>query len=178
MLPSQGAARHREDLAVLFERHPGGDQRAAFLSRLNDYDPEAEPRYEAVAGREVLGHRWRSDRQFADDRAAALDNRLGQFAMLGRVDDVDAASHHGERFAVSVERTLMRLAVDSARQTAHDGEALGRQLEAEPLRHPAAGVAGSARADDCEASGLGADEAGPRTNRYGGGSAISRRLGG
>src|ERR1700687_756358 len=51
----QGAAGHGEDLAVLLERHAGGDQRAAFLGRLNDYHPKAKPRYKAVAGGEVLG---------------------------------------------------------------------------------------------------------------------------
>src|SRR5580658_4862119 len=67
--------------------------------------------------------------------------------MFGRVNDIDAASQHGERLAMSVEGPLMRFAVDSSRQTADDGEALGRQLEAEPLRHPASDIAGGARAD-------------------------------
>ncbi len=48
----------------------------------------------------------------------------------------------------------MRLAVDSARQPADDGEALGGQLEAEPMRHPAPDIAGRARADDSDARGV------------------------
>src|SRR5208337_1306136 len=66
-------------------------------------------------------------------------------------DHVDAASHYGNRFAVRVEGALMRLAVDSTRQPAHDGEALGRQLEPEPLRHPPPDVTRRARAYDCDA---------------------------
>src|SRR6202035_5271029 len=50
--------------------------------------------------------------------------------------------------AMAVEGALMRLAVDSACQPADDGEALGGQLEAEPLRHPAADIAGRAGAND------------------------------
>src|SRR5208282_5554161 len=53
-----------------------------------------------------------------------------------------------------VELSLIRLAVDSTRQAAHYGEALGSQLEAEPLRHPAADIAGRASADDCDAGGI------------------------
>src|SRR6202041_1542620 len=83
-------------------------------------------------------------------RPPALDDRLGQLAMLRGVDDVDATSEHSERFAVSVEGTLMRLAVDAAREPAHESEPFGGELEAEPLRHPAADVAGRARTDDCD----------------------------
>ena len=86
-----------------------------------------------------------------------VDNRLGQLAMLRRIDDVDAASEHRERLAVRVERALMRLAVDAARQPADDGEAFGGELEAEPLRHPAADIAGGARADDCDTGVIGQD---------------------
>jgi len=49
----------------------------------------------------------------------------------------------------------MRLAVDSTGQAADHGEALGGKLEAETLRHPAADVAGGARADDRDTSGVG-----------------------
>ena len=77
----------------------------------------------------------------------------GQLAVLGRIDDVDAASQHGNRCAASVEGPLMRLAVDSARQPADDGKALGRELKAQPLRHSAPDIAARARADDRDTIG-------------------------
>src|ERR1700730_16792633 len=43
-LAGQGAAGNGEDLAILFEGHARRDKRATFLGRLDDYDPQAEPR--------------------------------------------------------------------------------------------------------------------------------------
>ena len=48
----------------------------------------------------------------------------------------------------------MRGPIDAARQTADDGEALGRQLHREPLRHPKSRLAGCASTHYREASGL------------------------
>src|SRR6202044_168232 len=133
-LATGGAAGDGEYLAILLQRHPRRNKRAAFFGSLDDYDAQAQPRQDPVASREVLSERLRSNGQLADQCAAAGDNALSQLAMFGRVDDVDAASQHGERLAVSVEGPLMRFAVDSSRQPADDGEALGRELETEPLR--------------------------------------------
>src|SRR5208283_4740820 len=131
--------------------HPCSDQRAALLGCLDDYDSEAQSRQDAVASREILRQRLHSNRELAYQRTAGCDNRLGQLAMLGGINDVDAASQHRDGLAVRVEGTLMRLAVDSAREAAHDAEALGGELEAEPIRHPPPDIAGRASADDRDA---------------------------
>jgi hypothetical protein len=86
----------------------------------------------------------------------ASHDSFAQFAVFGGIDDVDTTAHYGDRAAEGVERALMGLGVDSTRETADDGEALGGQFEAEPLRHPATGVAGGARSDHCDMLGIGA----------------------
>src|SRR5260370_13351847 len=96
----------------------------------------------------MLGQWLHPNRQFTDESAAAGDNRLGQLAMLAGINDVNAAAEHREGLAVSVQRALMRLAVDAAGQPADHGEAFGGELEAQSLGHSAADVAGGARADD------------------------------
>src|SRR6266446_103811 len=65
--------------------------------------------------------------------------------MLRRIDNVHPAPQHRESLAVGVERTLMRLAVNPARQPAYYGESLGRKLEPKPLRHPAPDITRRAR---------------------------------
>ena len=57
-----------------------------------------------------------------------LQDRIGELAMLGWVDDVDAASHDCDRHPAAVERALMGFAVDSTGEAAYDAEPLGSQL--------------------------------------------------
>src|SRR5579885_2965624 len=90
-LSGQWAARHGKDLAILLEGHPRGYQRAALLGGLDDNHAERHPRDHPVASGKILRDRRGAHRQFRDERAAALDNQLGEPAMLRRIDDVHAA---------------------------------------------------------------------------------------
>jgi hypothetical protein len=80
---------------------------------------------------------------------AFLDDLGRQLSVLRRVNHVDTASHEGDRRPSRVERAAMSLAV--AREPAYHGEILGGQLHAKPLRHPPAGFARVACANDRDA---------------------------
>src|ERR1700730_19436986 len=82
-LATERAAGNREDLAILLERHPRGYQRTALLRRLDNHDAKREARQDTVAAGEVLRQRRGAQREFAQDGAAAFDNRVGEPAMLG-----------------------------------------------------------------------------------------------
>ena len=61
--------RHGEYLASLFERKPGGDQRARARRRLDHQHPQRHSRNDAVAPRKVPRLRLAAERQFGDDRS-------------------------------------------------------------------------------------------------------------
>jgi surface antigen len=93
-----------------------------------------------------------SEGKLADYGAAAFDDRLGELAMLRRIDDIDTASHDSDSSASAVEGSLMRRAIDSSREAAYDREAFGGQLHPQAMGHSQAGLARGTRAHDCEAS--------------------------
>ena len=76
--------------------------------------------------------RLRARHLFRDDHPALADRRVKR-GVLGRIDDVDAARHHGD--GAGLERGLMRRRVDAARQAGDDHMAfaadLARQLPGE-----------------------------------------------
>src|SRR5579872_876962 len=96
----------------------------------------------------------RTDGQFADYRASTIEDRIGKFAMLRGINHIHSASHYGHSLAASIEGSLMCGPIDTARQTADDGKALGRQFHGETLRHPESRLAGGARTHYREASRL------------------------
>ena len=82
--------------------------------------------------------------ELADERAA-LDDALGERAMLGRIDDVDAAAEHRDGDAAAFERAAMRRGIDAARHAADDGDLAAREIGAQPARHFEARTATRAR---------------------------------
>lgn len=146
-LAAERASRNGEDLPILFERHPGGYQRAAFLRRLHDHYAERKAGQDTVATGEILGQRRSAQREFAEHGATTFDDCVGEAAMLWRVGNVDTASQHRDGAAAGLERSAMRRGVDSARQATDDDEAMCGEFKAQPLGHPQTGFARRARAD-------------------------------
>ena len=68
--------------------------------------------------------------------------------MRRRIVAVDAAAEHGDRDAARLERALVRLAVDAAREAAHDDEPRRRELPTERSRDLRAVAAARAGSDD------------------------------
>ena len=89
-------ARHRENLAALFERHPRRDQRAGAPRRLDHDDAQRQPGDQPVAAGKIARPRLPADRHFGDERACRQD-RFGEPDMLGRIDAVVAAGQHRDR---------------------------------------------------------------------------------
>ena len=77
----QNATGDGEDLAVLLEGLPGGDQRAALDVPLDNEGPEADPGHDAVSARKELGAWARANRIVADERAV-LDDVPGERDVL------------------------------------------------------------------------------------------------
>jgi hypothetical protein len=146
-LAAERASRNGEDLPILFERHPGGYQRAAFLRRFDDDHAERKAGQDTVAAGEILGQRRGAQREFAEHGATTFDDCVGEAAMLWRVGNVDTASQDRDGAAAGLERSAMRRAVDSARQATDDDEAMCGEFKAQPLGHPQTGFARRARAD-------------------------------
>jgi hypothetical protein len=91
-----GVARYAKYLPAEFHSQARRDQRSRILRAFHDHNPERHPRYDPVPNREVLRRRKRSQREFADDRAALLHVGKNLLVLLG-VDDIDTAAENADR---------------------------------------------------------------------------------
>src|SRR6185503_9881544 len=99
----------------------GGDERTRTRRRLDHYGAQADASDNPVAPWKILGPRFEAGRPFAHHQANLPHPALPRF-ILGRVEDVDAASRTADRAAV--HRSVMRGSVDSAGETGNDHRAL------------------------------------------------------
>jgi hypothetical protein len=123
-LARKRAARDREHLPILLQGQAGSDKRSALLSRLYHHNAQAQTGDQTITDRKILRHRRAAQRQFAEEGAALFKHRVGQLAMLRRVDYINAAAQYRNRPPVSFQRAAMSLSVDPARQAADHGDAL------------------------------------------------------
>ena len=89
-----GGAGNGKDLAVLFQGHSGGDQRAGPGAGLDDDNAPGDPRNQTVATREMAGLRLGAGGDFGNDRAL-LFNLVIETCVFLRVDHIDAAGQTG-----------------------------------------------------------------------------------
>ena len=115
-----------ENVASLFARQPGGDQRPAALRCFDHQTAERQARNDPVAPREVLLERRRAEGELADDDAI-IGDALRQFAVPRRVNPVAAGTDDGNRRAAAGKTAAMRGGIDAERQATDDGEARLRQ---------------------------------------------------
>src|SRR5215204_5817241 len=73
-------------------------------------------------------------RVFRDDQATLADPR-GELSMRGWIVAIDATAEHRDGQAACFERAAMRLAVDSAREPAHDDDSGRSELPRARTRH-------------------------------------------
>src|SRR3569832_3011150 len=125
-------ARDGEHLSALLRRETCRDERAALNVRLYHEGAEAHAADDAVAAREVVRPRRRTDREFRNQRAAANDDGVREFTMAGGVDAIEARAHHREGAAV-LQCAAMRGGVDAHGAAARDGEAGPAEVGGEGL---------------------------------------------
>ena len=85
---------------------------------------------------------------YSETTSPVSQMRRASSACARRVVPVDAATEHGDRASTAVQRSAVCLAVDSARQTAHDDEPGSRELARERAGHRATVRGAGTRADD------------------------------
>ncbi len=78
--------------------------------------PRDEAGDDPVAAREMARLRGFAQAHFRNDHALILDRGI-QFLVLRRIDDVDAARHHGH--GAHRQRRFMRACIDAACQARH-----------------------------------------------------------
>ena len=100
-------ARHREHLAVVLGGEPRRDQRTAGERRLDHQRAEAEAGDHAVAARKLSASAGVPSGT-RDQRAAAVDDRVREIAVGGRIDAIEAGAEHGQRAATGFERAAVR----------------------------------------------------------------------
>ena len=107
--------------------------------------PALRPGDDPVAVGEVPRPRLGARRHFGDHQPA-LGHRLLPRLVLGRVEDVDAAGDDADR--ASLQRAVVRRAVDAAGKARHDDQVVLPELVGKPARKAARGGRSVARADD------------------------------
>ena len=145
--PRRDRTRHREHLAPLFERAPRGNQRPALFAGFHDDGAEAEPADDPIPMRKVVGERLAAQREFGHHRAV-FRHALRQRSMLARIDDVKPRPQYGDRAPAGLQRGLVGLCIDAARQAAHHAQAAAGQIAGQAARHVAPVAAGRPGADD------------------------------
>jgi hypothetical protein len=109
----------------------------------------AEPRDDAVAGREPPRRRLHSRRVLRQDQPP-LGNRCGKRTVRAWVVAIDAAAEDGDGFATSIEGAAMCPAVDPAREAGYDHDAGPRDLSCQLPRDVRAVVRATSCADDSD----------------------------
>lgn len=91
--------------------------------------------------------RERPERQLAHDGTGRHD-LLGERAMLGRIDPIDAAGQHADRDALRLERPTMGLGIDPPREPRNDHEPGTGEIPRQAAREGSRLTGGRAGADD------------------------------
>jgi len=90
----------------------------ARLARFDDDHGAAQAADNPIARHQVLSTWWCAGVQFRQQRAA-IDDLLGQFGVLSRMDEANSGAKNGQR-PPRFERAAMSGRVDAERQPAHD----------------------------------------------------------
>ena len=106
----------REDLAALFEREPGGDERARAARRLDHHDPDREARDQAVRRGKS---RARGSQSSGISRAPHLAPGSRRQAPHARADRCNCARRQ-RRHGAGFEARPMGGGIDAAREARHD----------------------------------------------------------
>ena len=85
-----------EDVAVVAGGDGGGDEGAAFLGGFDNNSGVAEGGDDAVAGGEITGVDGGAGGVFGDEGAGGFEDALGQGAVLGGIDAVQAVAEDGD----------------------------------------------------------------------------------
>ena len=125
-------ARYGEHFAPLFRRHPRRDQRAGTMRGLDDDDADRGTRNQAVATGKIGGARVVIQRHFRHRRARAVDDRVREIRMLGRIDVVVAACQRGDR--AGRKAGSMRGLIDATGEAGHDHESRSGEIVRQRLR--------------------------------------------
>src|SRR6185295_1782347 len=139
--------RDREDLASVFEREVGRDQRTTPLPGFDDDGRCREPGDDSVASRKSPGGGLDAGLVLRDDEASFADPSR-KFRVRGRIVAVDATTEHGDRDSAGIEGSAVRLAVDALRETADDYQSGRGELSPEHARDLCAVRRAGARTHD------------------------------
>ena len=118
-----GSARSRIDYVqptLIAQRGPRGMQTSAGKIGLDEDDAAGQTRLGAIPLHKLVSLRLAAEREFAHQRTALLDNRLGQRVMLFRVNRVQSVGEYGDRVTARAQRGSMSDAVTAERQAADD----------------------------------------------------------
>ena len=149
-----------KDLAALFRRHSGGDQRTRRQRRLDHESALREAGDDAVALGEIGGQRWRAQGVFADQHPVGCD-AVGQVKVLAGVDAIQPGAHHRNgggcclRKGVGghIQSTFMGCRIHTQCEPRDDGEARPPQCARKKPRVVRALCRGVAAADHGQAPG-------------------------
>lgn len=140
---------HGEDLTVLLEREPRGDERAALRRRFHHERSQSETGDDAVPPGKVPRVRRLVEAELRDDGAPLGDSRR-ELSMFGGVDFVEARAEDGDRAARGLEGSLVPRGIDASGEAAHDGEPERREIPRKPPGGVSPVWSGAAGAHDGE----------------------------
>ena len=135
-----------EDIPPVFAGVSARDKRAAFLARLHDDNPSAEPRDDSVARREGSNVRAKLRRKFAEDDAA-FSHLLEKIFLAAAKRNFNSATQNCNGSS-RLECSAVCEGVNAARRPADDRQARRRQLLAEFQRDALTVLSVLARTDN------------------------------
>ena len=121
---------------------------ARLFARLGDQCSQRDPGDDPVAAGEKSSVGARAERIFADQRAAAVEDLRSQALVFRGIYTVEAAGHHGDGSASSLERGLVRDAIHASGEPGNDGQTGVGEFGREGSRDLDSIRRGTARADD------------------------------
>jgi hypothetical protein len=110
-----------EDVAVLLEGQPCGDERAGALGGFHDHDTKRESGYQPVTAGEVAGAGLPAHGHFGEECAALVENIPGERDIVLGIDPVEAACKNGD--GAGGQAGAMGGGIDPPREARDDDEA-------------------------------------------------------
>ena len=118
-----------EQVTIIFTCESRGDERAGFISRLNNEHRVGEPDHEAIALRKEVHARSFIRFIFREYSAARFQNFFCEAAIAPRIEHIVSEPGAGQckRVEPGSERCFMRACVDTKRQPTYDRDRVARE---------------------------------------------------